>query len=68
MPEYISKFLSVGIRQLLKGDGQAFLNEYYSYIDKIYNYRIPLRDIATKGKIKKKAKVNEVGAVSKKAT
>ena len=24
MPEYISKFLSVGIRQLLKGDGQAF--------------------------------------------
>lgn len=53
MPEYISKFLSVGIRQLLKGDGQAFLNEYYSYIDKIYNYRIPLRDIATKGKIKK---------------
>ena len=30
-----------------------FLNEYYSYIDKIYNYRIPLRDIATKGKIKK---------------
>ena len=53
MPEYISKFLAVAIRQLLKGDGQGFLNEYYSYIDKIYNYRIPLRDIATKGKIKK---------------
>ena len=53
MPEYISKFLTIGIRQLLKGDGQAFLNEYYNYIDKIYNYKIPLRDIATKGKIKK---------------
>jgi len=56
MPEYISKFLSVGIRQLLRGDGKAFLDEYYTYLEKIYNYRIPLRDIATKGKIKKSLK------------
>lgn len=53
MPEYISKFLTVAIRQLLRGEGQAFINEYYSYLEKIYNLRIPLRDIATKGKIKK---------------
>lgn len=53
MPEYIAKFLAVGIRHLLRGDGQAFLEEYYNYIEKIYNYKIPLRDIATKGKIKK---------------
>lgn len=53
MPEYIAKFLAVGIRLLLKGEGQNFLNEYYSYIEKIYNYQIPLRDIASKGKIKK---------------
>ena len=53
MPEYISKFLSVGIRKLLQGNGSEFLDEYYSYIEKIYNYKIPLRDIATKGKIKK---------------
>ena len=53
MPEYIAKFLAIGIRLLLKGKGQEFLNEYYSYVEKIYNYQIPLRDIATKGKIKK---------------
>ena len=50
---YIAKFLDVAIRQLLRGEGQAFIEEYYNYIDKIYNLRIPLRDIATKGKIKK---------------
>ena len=53
MPEYIAKFLSKGIRLLLQGNGQGFLNEYYNYIEKIYNYQIPLRDIATKGKVKK---------------
>lgn len=56
MPEYIAKFLSVGIRLLLQGKGQEFLEEYYKYVDKIYNYQIPLRDIATKGKIKKSLK------------
>lgn len=53
MPEYIAKFLAVGIRLLLQGKGQEFLDEYYNYVEKIYNYQIPLRDIATKGKIKK---------------
>ena len=53
MPEYIAKFLAKGVRLLLRGMGQEFLDEYYSYIDKIYNLQIPLRDIATKGKIKK---------------
>lgn len=56
MPEYIAKFLSVGIRLLLNGKGQEFINEYYDYLEKIYNYKIPLRDIATKGKIKKSIK------------
>ena len=37
----------------MQGKGQEFLNEYYSYVEKIYNYQIPLRDIATKGKVKK---------------
>lgn len=53
MPTYIANFLAVAIRLLLRGEGQKFIEEYYSYIEKIYNYRIPLRDIATKGKIKK---------------
>lgn len=53
MPEYIAKFLAVGIRMLLRGEGKNFIEYYYDYVDKIYNYRIPLKDIATKGKIKK---------------
>ena len=53
MPEYIAKFLAIGIRLLLRGKGQEFLDEYYKYVEKIYNFQIPLRDIATKGKIKK---------------
>lgn len=56
MPIYISKFLERGIRHLLQNNGRAFLDEYYSYIEKIYNYRIPLLDIASKGKVKKSIK------------
>ena len=40
MPDYIAKFLEKGIRLLLKGKGQDFIEEYYSYVDKIYNYQL----------------------------
>lgn len=53
LQSYIESFLDKGSRLLLQGKGQAFLNEYYAYIEKIYNLQIPLRDIASKGKIKK---------------
>lgn len=53
MPTYIQKFLDKGLRHLLRKDGKAFLDEYYSYLESIFNYSIPLKDIATKGKVKK---------------
>ena len=53
MPAYIEKFLDENLRILLEGKGSVFLNNYYDYIEKIYNLRIPLQDIASKGKIKK---------------
>lgn len=56
MPTYIEKFVNEGVELLLKGDGQKFLENYYDYIEKIYNYKISLRDIASKGKIKKPVK------------
>lgn len=56
MPEYISKFLETGIRLLLHNKGQEFLDEYYDYIEKIYNYKIPIKQIASKGKVKKSIK------------
>ena len=53
MPQYIETFLNKGISFLLRGKGFEFLQEYYDYIEKIYNLHIPLREIASKGKIKK---------------
>jgi hypothetical protein len=52
MPIYIEKFLGEAIKLLLNGNGAKFLEYYYDYIEKIYNMKIPLRDIATVGKIK----------------
>lgn len=53
MPLYIEKFLNEAIKFLLFGKGQDFLIMYYDYIDKIYNLKIPLKEIASVGKIKK---------------
>lgn len=56
MPDYIAKFLEKGIRLLERKKGQEFLEEYYAYVEKIYNYDIPIKMIASKGKIKKSLK------------
>ena len=53
MATFIQKFLDKALRLLLQKNGAGFLDEYYSYIEKIYNYEIPLKDIASKGKVKK---------------
>ena len=50
---YIENFLDKGVRLLLQNKGSEFVDLYNSYIDKIYNYRIPLKEIASKGKVKK---------------
>jgi hypothetical protein len=52
MPKYIEIFLDKGIRLLLNGDGQGFVEWYYEYLQKIFDQKIPLMDIANKGKIK----------------
>lgn len=52
MPIYIEKFLDKAIRLLLNNKGKDFLELYYDYIEKIYNMQIPLKDIASIGKIK----------------
>lgn len=53
MAGYLEKFINEGVELLLNGDGYHFLSNYYDYIDKIYNYQIPIKDIASKGNIKK---------------
>ena len=56
MSGYLEKFIDIGVDLLLKGEGSKFLSTYYDYIEKIYNYQIPIKDIASKGKIKKTIK------------
>lgn len=53
MSGYLEKFIDKGVDLLLRGKGYEFLNSYYAYIEKIYNYQIPIKDIASKGNIKK---------------
>lgn len=52
MSVFIEEFLNKAIKLLLDGDGYSFIQEYYSYVDKIYNYQIPLVKVASKAKVK----------------
>jgi DNA polymerase elongation subunit (family B) len=56
MSGYLEKFIDEGVDLLLHNNGYKFLNNYYDYIEKIYNYQIPIKDIASKGNIKKSLK------------
>jgi DNA polymerase elongation subunit (family B) len=52
LPLYIEVFLDKGIKLLLEGKGQEFIEWYYEYLTKIYNKQIPLKDIAQRAKVK----------------
>lgn len=56
MSGYLEEFIDEGINLLLHNNGYKFLSNYYDYIEKIYNYQIPIKDIASKGNIKKTLK------------
>lgn len=63
MSTYIEDFLGKSIRLLLDGKGQEFIDYYYEYVDKIYNYQIPMVKIASKSKV-----TTSMGEYKKKAT
>jgi len=52
LPLYIEDFLDKGIKLLLDGDGQGFVEWYYEYLTKIYNKQIPIVKIAQRAKVK----------------
>jgi DNA polymerase elongation subunit (family B) len=52
LPLYIEDFLDKGVKLLLEGKGQEFIEWYYEYITKIYNKQIPLVKIAQRAKVK----------------
>lgn len=52
LPQYIVEFLDEGLIHLLNGDGLSFIELYYTYIDMLYNKKIPLAKIANKSRMK----------------
>ena len=61
MPIYIEKFIAKAAELLLHDKGKEFIEYYYDYIEKIYNMQIPLKDIASVGKIKTSIKEYKEG-------
>jgi hypothetical protein len=49
---YIEDFLDKGVKLLLEGKGQEFIEWYYEYLQKIYDKDIPLMKIAQRAKVK----------------
>jgi hypothetical protein len=49
---YVAEFLDSGLRMLLDGKGQEFLDSYYEYVGKLYNKEIPIAKIANKARVK----------------
>lgn len=52
LPTYIEEFLDKAIVLLLDDKGSEFITLYLEYVEKIYNYQIPLVKIASKSKVK----------------
>lgn len=52
LPLYIEVFLDKGVRLLLEGKGDEFVEWYYEYMEIIYNRQIPLKQIASRAKVK----------------
>ena len=52
LPLYIEEFLDKGIKMLLEGDGKAFVEYYYEYLQKIFDKKVPLSKIAQRAKVK----------------
>jgi DNA polymerase elongation subunit (family B) len=52
MPEYIEDFIDKGMRLILEGKGDEFVDYYHNYAEDIFYKKIPLRKIASKSKIK----------------
>jgi len=52
LPLYIEAFLDKGIKMLLEGNGKAFVEYYYEYLQMIYDKKIPLSKIAQRAKVK----------------
>ena len=52
LPLYIEEYLDVAVKLLLEGKGKEFVENYYEYLQKIFDKKIPLSKIAQRAKVK----------------
>ena len=52
LPLYIEAFLDKGVKMLLEGKGQDFVEWYYEYQQRIFDLQIPLKQIAQRARVK----------------
>jgi DNA polymerase elongation subunit (family B) len=52
MPEYIEEFINEGVMMILNNKPKEFIEYYYQYLTKIYLKQVPLKQIASKKRIK----------------
>ena len=52
LPLYIEVFLDKGVRLLLEGKGQEFIEWYFEYHQRIFSKQIPLKQIAQRSRVK----------------
>jgi len=52
LQQYVVEFLDEGLKHLLNGDGVAFIELYYEYVNKIFSKEIPLSKIANRARVK----------------
>jgi DNA polymerase elongation subunit (family B) len=52
MATYVKEFIDDGLLLLLQDKGYEFIQLYYKYIEDIYNRKMPVTKLATKGKVK----------------
>jgi len=52
LPLYIEEYLDVAVKLLLEGKGKEFVENYYEYLQKIFDKQIPLSKIAQRAKVK----------------
>lgn len=56
LPEYIEEFIDKGLKLIMEGKGKEFVEYYQSYAEDIRYMQIPLKKIASKGKVKQTLK------------
>lgn len=52
MPEYIEGFIDKAMNLILNNKPEEFIEYYYEYLEKIFYKQIPLKQIASKSKVK----------------